>query len=326
MTRAAQVYAAQMIMEEVVPDTLQFNRLASRLSPEAECRCNEPLARRTTLRVGGPAQCYVEPASEGDLAAILEFAAGCGAPVTLLGRGSNLLIRDGGIRGIVVCLCKPAFGFITVAGEHLNCGAGARLKAVANEARRHGLAGLEFLEGIPGSIGGALRMNAGAMDACIFDRIVRVRVISRQGRIADLESSEIPVAYRSCPLLKEAIALGAVLRGTPDTTEAIQARMTAFSQKRWTSQPAASSAGCIFKNPPAIPAGRLIQELGLKGARVGAASVSDVHGNFLVNDGDATANDMLQLIDLVRRKAREERGIDLQTEVQILGEETLHEP
>ena len=140
--------------------------LAEAVSPKTVLRRNEPLAKRTTLRVGGSADFYVEPASEEDLAAVLQFCGVHGLPFFLLGRGSNLLVRDGGLRGVVICLARPNFSRIEVTGHHLYCGAGAKLKAAAVEAKRHGLTGLEFLEGIPGSVGGALRMNAGGMGSC----------------------------------------------------------------------------------------------------------------------------------------------------------------
>ena len=294
--------------------------LAARLSPETQVRSDEPLARRTTLRVGGSADLYVEPACEKDLAAVLKFCSERALPLVVLGRGSNLLIRDGGIRGVVLCLAHAHFSQIEVAGERLRCGAGARLKAVAVEARRHGLAGLEFVEGIPGSVGGAMRMNAGAMGSWLFDVVDTVRFMSRSGEIQERRASEVNVEYRGCPLFKDHLALQAVLRGQPAPKEAIQSRMESFSRKRWESQPSQPSAGCIFKNPPSIPAGRLIDELGLKGTRVGGAVVSDVHANFIFNDGHATARDVLSLIEIIQQRARTGRGIELETEVQILGE------
>src|SRR5579864_6329934 len=145
------------------------DELTGRLSPGTIVRCDEPLAKRTTLRVGGPADIYVEPASEEDLAAVLKFCAEHNLKFFVLGRGSNLLVRDGGFRGAVICLAHPFFSRIEIKGERLHCGAGAKLKNLAVEAKRNGLAGLEFLEGIPGSVGGALRMNAGAMGGATFD-------------------------------------------------------------------------------------------------------------------------------------------------------------
>jgi UDP-N-acetylenolpyruvoylglucosamine reductase len=188
------------------------------------------------------------------------------------------------------------------------------------EARRNGLTGLEFLEGIPGSVGGAMRMNAGAMGSWLFDVVETIRFMDLGGLAHERKASEINVEYRGVPLFKDHIALGAVLRGHTAPREAIQARMESFSRKRWESQPNQPSAGCIFKNPASIPAGRLIDELGLKGTRVGGAVVSDVHANFIVNDGTATAGDVLNLIALIQQRAKAVRDIKLETEVQILGE------
>jgi len=294
--------------------------LAERVSPMTIIRRDEPLAPHTTLRVGGPADVYVEPASEEDLAAVVRFCGAGGTPFLLVGRGSNLLVRDGGFRGVVLCLAHPHFSKIELDGERLRCGAGAKLKNVAIEARRHGLSGLEFFEGIPGSVGGALRMNAGAMGGAAFDVVESVRLMDLDGGVRELVAGELSVAYRDCDTLKDHIALGAVFTGRPDSPESIAQRMSAFSQKRWTSQPAAPSAGCVFKNPPSIPAGKLIDELGLKGTRVGGAVVSREHGNFIVNDGSATARDVLELIALLQAKAKTERGIELRTEVEVTGE------
>ena len=296
------------------------DQLAARVSSATVIRRDEPLARHTTLRVGGPADLYLEPASDEDLAEVLAFSREHGQPVLLIGRGSNLLVKDGGFRGVVICLAHPHFSQIKAAGDRLHCGAGARLKAVAVEAKRSGLAGFEFLEGIPGSLGGALRMNAGAMGGAIFDMVESVRVMGVDGKVQDRKAAELGSAYRNCPGLKEHVALAAVLRGHPGQREAIEQRMNDYSRKRWQSQPAAPSAGCIFKNPAAVPAGKLIDELGLKGTRVGGAVVSAEHGNFIVNDGAASASDILDLIEVIRQRARAERGIELETEVQIVGE------
>ena len=296
------------------------SELTECLSPETLVRRDVPLAKRTTLRVGGPADIYVEPASEKDLAAVVEFCAGRGEEFFVLGRGSNLLVLDGGFRGVVICLAHPNFSRIEVAGDRLHCGAGAKLKQVAVEAKRHGLSGVEFLEGIPGSVGGALRMNAGAMGGATFDVVKAIRAMDYFGSVHELVPGLFQVEYRCCPLLKNHIALGVVFQGKPAPREEIERRMNEFSQKRWASQPAAPSAGCMFKNPAAIPAGKLIEELGLKGTRVGGAMVSLEHGNFIVTDGTATARDVLKLIGLVKQQAREKRGIELHTEVEIIGE------
>ncbi|MFO1497429.1 MAG: UDP-N-acetylmuramate--L-alanine ligase [Verrucomicrobiota bacterium] len=315
---AAPVHGDRNVLADMKPEL--FRELSARLAPETILRPDEPLARRTTLRVGGVADWYAEPASEADLGVLLKFCQSHAVPFMMLGRGSNLLIRDGGVRGLVICLAHPSFSQIQVRPPQLQCGAGARLKAVAVEARRHGLAGFEFLEGIPGSVGGAMRMNAGAMGSWLFDIVNTIRFMDWNGEVHERRASEVNVEYRGCPLFKDHIALGATLQGQPAAAEAIQARMESFSRKRWDSQPNQPSAGCIFKNPGSVPAGRLIDELGLKGTRVGGAVVSDVHANFIVNDGTATARDVLNLIEVIKERARTSRGVELETEVQILGE------
>lgn len=288
--------------------------------PETLVRRDEPLARHTTLRVGGPADLFIEPAAEEELGRLIAFCHGRGIAFFILGRGSNLLVRDGGFRGVVIRLSHPYFSRVELSGLRIVCGAGARLKAVAVEARRHALAGFEFLEGIPGSVGGALRMNAGAMGGATFDCVESVRVMDYDGVVADWPAARMEVGYRECGALRNRIALGARLAGSAGSRAAIGEKMASFSQKRWGSQPAAPSAGCAFKNPAQIPAGRLIEELGMKGARCGGASVSLEHGNFIVNDGTATARDVLDLIELIRGRAREARGIALELEVQIIGD------
>jgi UDP-N-acetylmuramate--alanine ligase len=290
------------------------------LSPETVVREDEPLAKRTTLRVGGNADFFVEPANENDLSATLRLCAELKLPFTIIGRGSNLLIKDGGIRGVVISLGHESFSRVQIIGEHLHTGAGAKLKTVSVEARRAGLAGLEFLEGIPGSVGGALRMNAGAMGSWMFEVVEQIRFMDFSGVAHERRASEVNVEYRGCPLFKTHIALGAVLRGTPASKEVIQERANQFNAKRWETQPPQPSAGCIFKNPGTVPAGKLIDELGLKGTKRGGAMVSTVHGNFIVNEGKATARDVLELIEFIKQTAKAKRGIDLETEVEIIGE------
>ena len=320
ITNVAQQIAADLKHDPARMKEQIFSRITKRISDTTILRKNEPMARRTTLRVGGPADFYVEPSCEEDLAGVLRFCAEEKIPFLILGRGSNLLVKDGGVRGVVISLSQPGFSEFRIEGERLICGAGVRLKTVAIEAKRQGLAGLEFLEGIPGSVGGALRMNAGAMGSWFFDVVESIRFMDYRGEIHKRSVREVHVEYRGCPLFKNHIALGATLVGKPAPKEIVAERMNGFSQKRWKSQPAAPSAGCIFKNTSVLPAGKLIDELGLKGTRVGGAIVSDVHGNFIVNEGNATAADVLTLIDMIKQRAKAARGIDLETEVEIIGE------
>ena len=297
-----------------------FCELNTQLSGTSRVAKNEPLAKRTTLGVGGPAEIFVEPSDESDLARALGYCAANGLPVFVLGRGSNLLIRDGGIRGVVVSLQNDFFSHIALQGVELHCGAGARLKHVANAARDAGMGGLEFLEGIPGCVGGALRMNAGAMGAMTFEVVERVRFMNRAGQIEDRPAAEMAAVYRSCPVLREAIALGAVLRGQSAEPETVRKRMEKFRKQRVSTQPHNRSAGCMFKNPDGKPAGQLVDECGLKGHRMGGASVSEIHGNFIINDGQATAADVIALIEQVREQVHLQTGTELQTEVQIVGD------
>ena len=314
--------AAEAILDMPTRNKSNFaGEIEPHVSGATVIRRDEPLAKRTTLRVGGPADIFIEPANEDDLAAVLKLCRENGIPFFILGRGSNLLVRDGGFRGAVICLSQPAFGKIEINAGTMYCGAGAKLKNVAVEARRNGLSGLEFLEGIPGSVGGALRMNAGAMGGQAFDAVESVRLMDFIGNISELPREAMVVAYRGCATLKNHVALAAVFKGATASRDEIEKRMKAFSEKRWDSQPAAPSAGCIFKNPATIPAGKLMDELGLKGTRVGGAVVSAEHGNFIINDGKATARDVLNLIEVLKAKAKAERGIELHTEVEIIGEE-----
>ncbi len=302
------------------PGDVRLAALNAAVSAATLVRRNEPLAKRTTFRVGGPADFYVEPASEADLAAVLHWSAEFAVPFFVLGRGSNLLVRDGGVRGVVIRLSQPGFGGVVVEGERLRCGAGARLKDVAVTAKRSGLAGVEFFEGIPGSVGGALRMNAGAMGSETFERVESVRLMDASGTVRNLPVREMDFAYRSCAVLKSHLALGAVFKCDASSPEEVAQRMAGFSRKRWHSQPAAASAGCCFQNPPGIAAGKLVEELGLKGTQVGGAMVSWEHGNFIVNVNAATAQDILNLLTLIQTRARAVRGIELQPEIQIIGE------
>ncbi len=284
-----------------------------------EVRLYEPLSKHTTLRVGGPAQFWIEPETRGGLANVLEYCAVNRLAVMFIGRGSNLLVRDGGIAGVVIHLNRGDFLELTVQGAEIHVGAGVRFKQVAAAARNARIGGLEWMEGIPGSVGGSLRMNAGAMGAETFTNVVSVQVVNLRGEFETLGPSEMQVQYRNVPTLRDRYAVSAILRGEKASLEAIDQRLTESSHKRKTTQPIAASAGCIFKNPRESPAGKLVEELGLKNHRVGAARVSEVHGNFIVNDGGARSEEILQLIAEIQSVAKKRRGIDLQTEVQIVG-------
>ncbi len=301
-------------------DLVIAEQLKAIVGETGKVRLYEPLSKHTTLRVGGPAQFWVEPQTEKTFAELIRFCRGENLPLFVMGRGSNLLIRDGGLRGVVVHPCGGDFDKIEVNGCEITAGVGAKLREVAYAAKTAGIGGLEWMEGIPGAVGGGLRMNAGAMGAQTFQNVVRVRYLDANGEAHTKTRDELEVHYRNFPLLEKNFAVCAVFRGNPAPLEEIVRKLEASQEKRRTSQPAAKSAGCIFKNPDSCPAGKLIDELGLKNSRVGKARVSEVHGNFIVNDGGATAAEMLELIERIKATARAKRGIELETEVQIVGE------
>lgn len=281
----------------------------------------EPMRRHTTMKVGGPAQFWIEPATVEGLARVVRHCAEGGIPLRVVGRGSNLLVRDGGIPGVVVHPVRGEFAEIHVEGDTIRAGAGVKYKALAAAAQSAGLGGFEWMEGIPGNVGGSLRMNAGAMGRETFDQVLSVRMIDAEGRIFEKPVGEIRHYYRHVPELAHNVAVSALFKGTPAPDEEIASRLAASKEKRKTSQPIAASAGCVFKNPGPIGAGQLVDEMGLKNSAVGAARVSEVHGNFIVNEGGASAREVLDLIAEIKAVALKERGIELETEVQIIGQD-----
>lgn len=286
----------------------------------------EPLAKHTTMRIGGPAQFWAEPETEEGFARLVKFVRERQIPLFVIGRGSNLLVRDGGIRGVVAHLSRGEFRKIEVRGGQITAGVGVKQKELAYAARDAQIGGFEWFEGIPGDVGGALRMNAGAMGGETFRQVVSVRYLDQAGEFHMKTPPEMDVRYRHCGTLDSNYAISATFVGSPSTAEEIERKLSESMQKRRTSQPKESSAGCIFKNPEMCPAGKLIDELGLKGERVGGVKVSEVHGNFIVNDEHGTAADVIGLIERIKTIAREKRGLELQTEVQIVGDEKgLHD-
>jgi UDP-N-acetylmuramate--L-alanine ligase/UDP-N-acetylenolpyruvoylglucosamine reductase len=301
-------------------DLVVAEKLKAIVGEEGDVRLYEPLSKHTTLRVGGPAQFWVEPRNENAFAELIRFCQRENLPLFVIGRGSNLLVRDGGIPGVVVHPCGGDFDKIDIDGTEITAGVGAKLKEIAYAARSANLGGLEWMEGIPGAVGGALRMNAGAMGVQTFESVVRVRYLDAEGNSHIKKRDELDVRYRSFPLLENNFAISATFRGQSAQRDEIDRRLEESQEKRRTSQPIAKSAGCIFKNTDNVPAGKLVDELGLKNTHVGKARVSEVHGNFIVNDGGATAAEMLELIDKIKSAVRSKRGIELETEVQIVGE------
>lgn len=293
------------------------------LSPETVLRSNEPLAKRTTLGVGGRARWYAEPASVEDLISLKHAAAETGLPVFFLGRGSNLLVMGGGIEVLVIRLQHRRWRQVDMLSDGcLRAGAGVRLRELCGEALRRGLAGLEFLEGIPGTVGGALRMNAGAMGGWMLEVVESVRLVNGQGGETVCRREDLHYGYRHCRELRDACALEAVLRPPGRAaSEAIREVLHRHQEHRQATQPREPSAGCIFKNPDGDSAGRLIDHCGLKGTRVGDAEVSPVHGNFIINRGRATSGEVVDLVRRVRDGVWKHARVELEPEVLLLGAE-----
>lgn len=305
----------------LVNDLVVRDKLAEVMGAGA-IKLHEPLSRHTTMRVGGPAQFWAEPETEEGFADLVQYCFDENIPFMVMGRGSNLLVRDGGIPGVVAHLKKGEFARQEVNGNEITAGVGIKLKQLTAIAQKAGIGGFEWMEGIPGNLGGSLRMNAGAMGSQTFEQVVRVRFCDQDGNIFTRTPAEMEIHYRDVPTLRQNYALSATLRGTPADAIAIESKLGDSERKRRESQPIAASAGCIFKNPGETPAGKLIDELGFKNFSVGRARVSEVHGNFIVNDGGATAEEILTLIEEIKAAAARERGINLETEVQIVGVET----
>jgi len=280
----------------------------------------EPMNRHTTIRCGGPAQLWIEPTTFKTFAALVSYCRERGIPQRVIGRGSNLLVRDGGIRGAVIHPSGGDFSNVVVDGDVITAGAGARFKKVASVASAHNLTGMEWMEGIPGNVGGGLRMNAGAMGTETFDQVISVTFLDDDGEIRERTSDEIAAHYRNVPELRRNYALEAKFQAKLSDADTIRSVTEESRNHRRSTQPIAASAGCIFKNPEEMPAGMLVEKLGMKEATVGKAQVSIEHGNFIVNTGKATASDVLGLIEKIRRKAEDDRGIMMNTEVQIVGE------
>ena len=287
-----------------------------------ELLLEEPMAKHTSFRIGGPADVLAQPGNEAELAELLKRAAHHAVPVTLVGNGSNLLVRDKGIRGLVIKLSN-LFSSITVAGNVLTFGSGISLAMASKKAASLSLSGLEFAVGIPGTIGGAVYMNAGAYDGEMCKVVTSVQVMDRQGQSSQLKADELDFSYRHTALQNSGLIVTSVTVSLqPGEAESIKAKMDDFSQRRIAKQPLElPSAGSMFKRPVGYFAGTLIEQTGLKGYTVGGAQVSTKHAGFVVNVGGATAKNVLQLIRDVQDRVLAAQGVQLEPEVLVLGEE-----
>ena len=297
--------------------------LLDRLPPSrGRLSAQAPLADKTWFRVGGPAEVFFRPADALDLAT---FLAGCPAdvPVSVIGAASNLIVRDGGIAGVVVRLAR-GFSAIAVEPDGVVVGAGALDATVAEHAAEAGLAGLEFLSGIPGTIGGAVVYNAGAYGGCLADVLRRVRLQLPGDSDQWVDASELGLVYRGSAFTRREVEGKAVLEAELELAEgdakALLARAASYDEKRLTAQPRGRNAGSTFKNPPDSPAWKLIEAVGLRGMKRGEAAISDKHCNFFVNDGNATAADVAWLIAEAQRRVNDQFGVSLEREVEFVGE------
>lgn len=291
------------------------------IASEDQILPHEPMRAHTTMRVGGPADALFLPESAQQLAQALAWARELGVCALLIGNGSNLIVRDGGVRALVISLGER-FSRIRVEGEVISAQAGASLSRVASAAQEAGLSGLEFAAGIPGTLGGGVAMNAGAYGGQLSDVLVDAQVLS-EGEEVSLAREELCLGYRtSLPLTRKLPVVGARFRLTRDAPEAIAERMKRLAAQRREKQPLSlPSAGSVFKRPEGHFAGALIEAAGLKGLTVGGAQVSPKHAGFIVNLGSATARDVLELIDSVQRRVWEHAHVRLETEVRIVGED-----
>ena len=292
-----------------------------KLLGEAKVLVKEPMASHTTFKIGGPADYFVKPETVEELAAVLKFCKEEEVPYFILGNGSNLLVGDKGFRGVVIQLYKN-FDGMTIEGTTVTAKAGAMLVRVAKESGKAGLTGLEFASGIPGTIGGAMVMNAGAYGGEMKDVVTSVTVLTKDGEIKKLSGEEMNFRYRGSVVEDEDyIVLEAVMELKEGNLEEIQARMAELTVQRKTKQPIEfPSAGSTFKRPEGYFAGKLIQDAGLRGFQVGGAQVSEKHCGFVINAGGATAADVMSLMQQVSDKVNEEFGVTLEPEVKRIGE------
>jgi UDP-N-acetylmuramate dehydrogenase len=293
--------------------------LAKDMHVQGELRYDEPMSRHTSWKVGGPADVFFIPASIEDLSA---FLAGLDrdTPVTWHGVGSNVLVRDGGIRGVVISAAKMLSYLERVDQLTVRAGAGLPCTQLARQCIRWGLGPSEFFAGIPGTVGGALAMNAGAHGGETWERVESVRAIDRNGEIHQRAPAEYSVGYRSVTGPPNEWFIEGLFRFEPDATPSMET-MKSMLERRKTTQPLGlPSCGSVFRNPPGDFSARLIEAAGLKGYRIGGAEVSEKHANFIINRDQATATDIEELIEHVRQTVLEVHGIELLHEVKIIGE------
>ncbi len=282
-------------------------------------KTGEPLSRHTSFGIGGPADLFVEPQTVDELAAVVSVLRRENLPSFLLGNGTNLLVSDAGYRGAVIRL-GGEFREFYYRDQTLVSGAAVSLAVLARDACRQGYANLEFATGIPGTLGGALFMNAGAHGHSIGEFVLETTLLDREGRIHNLGPEEMGFSYRGSRIPTGMVICSAKLSLLPGKAEEIEEKCRKYFEFRAIRQPRLPNAGSIFKNPPGDAAGRLLEAAGLKGLRIGGAMISQQHANFIVNCGGATARDVLALIAVARQAVREKSGVELELEIKVFGE------
>ncbi len=308
-------------------------REALRASVKGDLTWDVPMSTRTTIHVGGPADCIFAPLDADDLAAFVEMAKRMRIPYDIVGAGSNLIVRDGGFRGVLIDLA-PHLGGVEVQPDHrIVAGGGAPLPTVVARARDAGLAGAEKICGIPGQVGGSVAMNAGTADGEMAELLESITVVTKDGRVKTMPREKVPFEYRSFGMERGTIVTGATFRFAKGDPKEVAKKVDESKSKRKASQPLdIPNAGCAFKNvrdkngKTRMHAGKVIEELGLKGVRLRGAQISEVHANFIVNVGGATAKDVLGLVQLVKDKVRDAHGIQLESEWRVIGEEETESP
>ncbi len=290
--------------------------------PKEQLLIDEPMKNHTSFRIGGPADLMVLPSEIEHIRSTLEVCQKWNVPFIIMGNGSNLLVRDKGIRGVVIKIANT-FNRIWVEGCCIKAQAGALLSTLSKKALQTELKGLEFASGIPGTLGGAIVMNAGAYGGEMKDVVDWVKVMDAHGSEFCLDNAELEFGYRTSYVQKRGlIVLEANLALSPGKYEEIKAVMADLTRKRQEKQPLSlPSAGSVFMRPPGYFAGKLIEDAGLKGFRIGDAQVSEKHAGFIVNLGNATANDVLSLIEVIQQRVKEKYGVELKPEIRIVGEE-----
>lgn len=278
---------------------------------------DEPLSQHTWLRMGGPAQYFVTPRTEAELLEVISTCRQQKLPIHILGSGSNLLVREAGVQGVVVRVVEPLLGEVRIEGTSLTAGGGTLLSHVVAEAVRAGLGGIEYLAGIPGTIAGAVVGNSGGRSGDIGQLITSVRVLTQENEIAVRHGDELSFSYRRSSI-QDLLVLSATLELTRDDSEELTRRMRKnWILKRSTQPLADQSAGCIFRNPRGLSAGSLIEQCGLKGLSVGTARISERHANFIVTESGATSKDVEQLISRIQKAVAEKFAVDLELEIKV---------